>query len=90
LAQNASELWSLYPEDGRVVGSQLYEFRFKPMSLNDDFLLAVAYFIMATYVLVSLRKLRAVKSQFGLVITVFAQACLTRNYVLIQSKLTKM
>ncbi|OCK97608.1 uncharacterized protein K441DRAFT_694161 [Cenococcum geophilum 1.58] len=73
LAQNASELWSLYPEDGRVVGSQLYEFRFKPMSLNDDFLLAVAYFIMAIYVLVSLRKLRAVKSQFGLVITVFAQ-----------------
>ena len=90
LAQNASELWSLYPEDGRVVGSQLYEFRFKPMSLNDDFLLAVAYFIMAIYVLVSLRKLRAVKSQFGLVITVFAQACLMRNYVLIESKLTKM
>ncbi|OCL10514.1 hypothetical protein AOQ84DRAFT_362352 [Glonium stellatum] len=54
LARNTSELWSLYPEDGRAVRSQLYEFRFKPMSLNDDFLLAVAYFIMAVYVLMSI------------------------------------
>jgi len=82
LARNTSELWSLYPQDGRAEGSQFYEFRFKPMSLNDDFLLAAAYFIMAIYVLVSLRKLRAVKSKFGLVITVFAQACVVfSNYV---------
>ena len=43
------------------------------MSMTDDIALAVAYLTMAFYVLASLRKLRAVKSQFGLIITVISQ-----------------
>ncbi|OCK80613.1 hypothetical protein K432DRAFT_352633 [Lepidopterella palustris CBS 459.81] len=73
LAKNLSDQWSMYPDDGKVTRSQLYEFRFKPMSFYDDLLLAAAYFIMAVYVLISLRKLGAVKSKFGLAITVFAK-----------------
>ncbi len=69
LAESSMQPWSLYPGDGRVTRFQPYEFRFQPMSLKDDFFLALAYLCMALYVLVSLRKLRAVKSRFGLVIT---------------------
>ncbi|KAF2461030.1 hypothetical protein BDY21DRAFT_383812 [Lineolata rhizophorae] len=73
LAHDASGRWYLYPEDGRPLRSQLYEFQIMPMSLNDDFLLAIAYFIMAVYVVVSLRKLRTIKSKFGLFVTVLTQ-----------------
>ncbi|KAI9763397.1 MAG: hypothetical protein M1835_007821, partial [Candelina submexicana] len=69
LAESSPQPWSLYPKDGKVTRSQLYEFRFQPMSLKDDIFLALAYLCMALYVLISLRKLRAVKSRFGLVIT---------------------
>jgi len=75
LAKEAVGRWSFYPENGKVVRSQLYEFSFKPMSLGDDFFLALAYFLMAFYVTVTLRKLRAVKSRFGLVVTAISQVC---------------
>ena len=73
LADYAPNLWSLFPDTGRVTGSKLYDFRFQPMSFNDDFALGVAYSMMAAYVLISLRKIRAVKSTFGLVNTVLVQ-----------------
>lgn len=75
LAKRASGRWSFYPENGKVARSQLYEFNFRPMSLGDDLLLALAYLCMAFYVMVTLRKLRAVKSRFGLVVTAVSQVC---------------
>ncbi|KAI9722374.1 MAG: hypothetical protein M1812_001846 [Candelaria pacifica] len=68
LAKSSPQPWSLFPKDGKVTRSQPYEFRFQPMSLKDDIVLALAYLCMALYVLVRLRKLRAVKSRCGLVI----------------------
>jgi hypothetical protein len=70
LAREGAGRWTLYPGNGRVRNNQLYEFRFQPMSLKDDVLLALAYGLMAIYVVVSLRKLRAVKSQLGLAVSV--------------------
>jgi hypothetical protein len=65
--------WKFYPKTGEPPKSQLFQFRIQPMSLNDDFMLAVAYAAMATYVVKSLRRLRAVRSRFGLGITILTQ-----------------
>jgi hypothetical protein len=60
----------LYPRDGHVHQSRLYEFQQKPLSYFDNFFLIVTYTAMALYVFVSLGKLRAVKSWAGLWIAV--------------------
>ena len=73
LAQNLSSEWSLFPQEGRVAQSRLYEFRFKEMTLNDDLLLAASYFVTASYVIWRMMQLRAVKSWIGLLITVCAK-----------------
>ncbi|KAF2199878.1 hypothetical protein GQ43DRAFT_397754 [Delitschia confertaspora ATCC 74209] len=71
LATNLSPEWSIYPKDGQVVNSRLYEFRFKPMSIYDDLSLALVYFFMTAYVLHRLGGIRAIKSKVGLVIAIF-------------------
>jgi len=68
LASRSEGRFDFHPALGRSTGNQLYEFRFKPMSLYDDLGLAAAYGAMAFYFLVSLRKLRALKSKIGLAI----------------------
>jgi len=73
LAKDAPNRWSIYPEISQVTRSQLYQFQFKPMSVQDDFILFIAYALMVVYVLVSLRKLRAFKSKFGLGVTIFTE-----------------
>ena len=73
LANHAPNRWSIYPENFQVTRSQLYQFQFKPMSVQDDFILFIAYTLMAAYVLASLRKLRAFKSKFGLGVTIFTE-----------------
>ncbi|KAF7562558.1 hypothetical protein G7046_g1573 [Stylonectria norvegica] len=65
--------WDIYPPDGRVSASQLYEFQFRPISWQDSASLAVAYCLTFLYFLTSLSKLRAVKSKVGLIVTVMAQ-----------------
>ncbi|KAI9698946.1 MAG: hypothetical protein M1836_003135 [Candelina mexicana] len=53
LAESSPQPWSLYPKDGKVTRSQLYEFRFQPMSLKDDIFLALAYLCMALFRLIN-------------------------------------
>ncbi|KAK0637677.1 Sterol regulatory element-binding protein cleavage-activating protein [Lasiodiplodia hormozganensis] len=73
LALDASERWNFYPVSGSTYRNRLYEFRYQPMSMNDAWTLVLAYSLMLFYVLFSLRKLKAVKSVFGLFCTVIAQ-----------------
>lgn len=73
LVRTNNSRWDIYPSDGKVTRSRLYDFRFQPMSLQDNLTLALAYGMMALYVAASLRRLRAVKSKFGLIVTVIAQ-----------------
>ncbi|KAF2089130.1 hypothetical protein K490DRAFT_38359 [Saccharata proteae CBS 121410] len=73
LAKEAPGRWSVYPRDGLTYRSQLYEFRYQPMSINDAGTLVMAYLLMFGYLLFSLRKLKAVKSVFGLFCTVISQ-----------------
>ncbi|KAH8821840.1 sterol-sensing domain of SREBP cleavage-activation-domain-containing protein, partial [Xylogone sp. PMI_703] len=65
--------WSLYPPDGRSLRSQLYEFRYQPMSLTDNLFLGLAYTLTFVYFCVTLAKVRALKSRVGLMIAVSTQ-----------------
>jgi hypothetical protein len=73
LARDVSPGWSMFPKDGQILRSRLYEFRFKPMTLNDDLFLAFSYLITAAYVVWRMMQLRAFKSWFGLLITICAK-----------------
>ncbi|KAF2131586.1 hypothetical protein P153DRAFT_336013 [Dothidotthia symphoricarpi CBS 119687] len=73
LANNLSPNWTIFPQDGQVDRSRLYEFRFRPMTLNDDLFLAASYLVTAAYVIWRMMQLRAVKSWFGLLLTICAK-----------------
>ena len=73
LAEQNSQDWTVFPDDGQVTSSRLYEFRFRPMTLSDDVLLAASYLVTAAYVIWRMMQLRAVKSWFGLLVTICAK-----------------
>ncbi|KAH9904783.1 sterol-sensing domain of SREBP cleavage-activation-domain-containing protein [Xylariomycetidae sp. FL2044] len=76
LVDKVAEKWDvILPLDHR--SGQLYEFQFRPMSAQDACFLAIAYCLVFVYFVVSLSKLRAVKSKFGLMVTVVAQIVLS-------------
>lgn len=73
LAEKAKDRWDVYPRDGDIATSTPYEFQFRPMSLQDTLTLTFAYGLACVYFLMSLSKLRAVKSKIGLIVTVISQ-----------------
>ncbi|TVY36975.1 Sterol regulatory element-binding protein cleavage-activating protein [Lachnellula occidentalis] len=73
IATKSSNKWRLIPSDGRALLSTLYEFRFQPLSFQDDLFLALAYSLTTLYFALSLSKLRALKSRLGLIIAVSTQ-----------------
>ncbi|KAF7532986.1 hypothetical protein G7Z17_g13582 [Cylindrodendrum hubeiense] len=73
IPEKFADKWDMYPPDGRVSASQLYEFHFRPISRQDSVILAIAYGLTALYFFISLSKLRAFKSKFGLILTVVTQ-----------------
>jgi len=84
LAQRDSPNWTVFPDDGQVMSSRLYEFRFRPMTLSDDLLLAASYLVTAAYVIWRMMQLRAVKSWFGLLVTICAKMsiCIVASFTL--------
>ncbi|PSR81201.1 sterol-sensing domain of SREBP cleavage-activation-domain-containing protein [Coniella lustricola] len=72
-ASHMATQWDVFPSNGVSTGSQLYEFQFRPISMQDKVLLSLAYLLTAGYFLLSLSKVRAVKSKLGLMVTVVAQ-----------------
>jgi hypothetical protein len=84
LADGFSPNWTIFPPDGQVSANRLYEFRFKPMTLNDDLFLAASYLATAVYVIWRMMQLRAVKSWFGLLITICAKmtVCIIASFSL--------
>lgn len=78
LTEKMASKWQVYTADeASNKKGQLYEFQFRPMSLQDGLALGIAYLLTMTYCLVSLSKLRAVKSKIGLMVTVVVQICLS-------------
>ncbi|KAI1076070.1 sterol-sensing domain of SREBP cleavage-activation-domain-containing protein [Whalleya microplaca] len=76
LTHKVADEWDVIEESPSGKSSWLYEFQFRPMSSQDTFLLGLAYLLVFIYFLVSLSKLRAVKSRVGLMVTVMAQMVL--------------
>lgn len=76
LPAKVGDEWDIYPSTGNVSASKLYEFQFRPMSVQDSVVLALAYTLALVYFLQQVSKLRAVKSKFGLIVTVVVQIML--------------
>ncbi|KAK4543675.1 hypothetical protein LTR36_005320 [Oleoguttula mirabilis] len=64
---------TLFPHDGDVTRNRVYQFSFVPLSARENIALGFAYACMALYVLLSLRRLKAFHSRFGLVVTAITQ-----------------
>ncbi|RYP02641.1 hypothetical protein DL764_005686 [Monosporascus ibericus] len=78
LAEKMADKWQVYiADEPSSRDGQLYEFQFRPMSIPDGLGLGVAYLLTLIYCLISLSKLRAVKSKVGLMVTVVVQICLS-------------
>ncbi|KAM3545610.1 hypothetical protein ARSEF1564_001425 [Beauveria bassiana] len=77
LTRKVKDKWDIYPTDGIVESSQVYDFQFRPISIYDIISLALAYGLMFIYFLASLKKLRAIKSKAGLTATVITQILLS-------------
>ncbi|KAL7797429.1 sterol-sensing domain of SREBP cleavage-activation domain-containing protein [Trichoderma ceciliae] len=77
LPAKVGDRWDIYPPSGQVSASQLYEFQFRPISVQDSIILAVVYTLALLYFLINLSKLRAIKSKIGLMITVMTQIFLS-------------
>ncbi|KAG9229220.1 sterol-sensing domain of SREBP cleavage-activation-domain-containing protein [Amylocarpus encephaloides] len=73
LAARGSDRWRAIPPEGRSHGSTFYEFRFQPLSFQDDLFLGVVYGVLSLYFLVNLFKMRALKSRIGLIFAALAQ-----------------
>ncbi|KAL7928588.1 sterol-sensing domain of SREBP cleavage-activation domain-containing protein [Trichoderma chlorosporum] len=73
LPLEVGDKWDIYPSSGHVSTSQLYEFQFRPMSVQDSIVLALAYTLALVYFLQQVSKARAVKSKLGLIVTVITQ-----------------
>lgn len=73
ITERMATKWHVYP--GGEAG-QFYEFQFRPMSISDTVMLGITHIIVLVYFLISLSKLRAVKSRVGLMVTVVSQIVL--------------
>ncbi|KAJ4352869.1 hypothetical protein N0V95_003844 [Ascochyta clinopodiicola] len=87
LAEGSDNDWTILPPDGQILRNRLYEFRVKPMTKLDDIFLAASYIITAVYVISRMMQLRAVKSWFGLLITICAKMaiCIIASFSLCTS-----
>lgn len=84
LVEKLSADWTIFPSDGQVTQNRIFEFRFRPMTLNDDLFLAASYLVTAVYVVWRMTQLRAVKSWFGLLVTICAKMtiCVVASFTL--------
>ncbi|QIX01535.1 hypothetical protein AMS68_007052 [Peltaster fructicola] len=73
LEDEACPQCQFYPPQGEVSQSWLYEFTFTPVTARENTALAFAYTCAVLYVLLSLRRLKAFHSRFGLVVTAITQ-----------------
>ncbi len=73
LAETVTDKWTIYPSDGHSMPSELYEFQFLPISFRDSLLLFMAYLLAFVYFMLSLSRLRAIKSKPGLILAVVVQ-----------------
>jgi hypothetical protein len=77
IARRAGNRWRVYPFDGQVNTSTLYEFLYQPLSYLDRLFLGASYTLTIAYFSISLSRLAAFKSRFGLIVAIASQITLT-------------
>jgi len=73
IVQDPPNLWHVDTGGGTITDGRVYEYRFQPLSFRQNSALALAYGFMGLYVYASLRRLKAFRSRFGLVVTAITQ-----------------
>lgn len=73
LSKSKSKKWELFFASEKPLRNTLYEFRFQPLSLKDNFFLGIAYLFTFIHFMLSLSKLRAFRSRIGLIFAVVLQ-----------------
>ncbi|KAI1473588.1 sterol-sensing domain of SREBP cleavage-activation-domain-containing protein [Daldinia eschscholtzii] len=73
LKHKMADRWDTFEYNPSGKTSELYEFKFRPISSQDVIVLGVPYTVLLIYFLATLSNLRAFKSKMGLVVTVMAQ-----------------
>lgn len=73
LTEGVCEDCTLFPHNGHVTRHSVYEFSFTPLTIQEHVALACAYIAMALYVVMSLRRIKAFHSRFGLAVTAITQ-----------------
>ena len=65
--------WSVDPSTSPIHHSRIHEYRYQPLSFRQNTALALAYGLIGLYVAASLKRLKAFRSRFGLVVTALTQ-----------------
>ncbi|ORX95402.1 hypothetical protein BCR34DRAFT_498499 [Clohesyomyces aquaticus] len=73
LTDHLSSEWTIYPPDGKVSSSRLYEFRFEPFNYAWHIGLGLLYLFSSLYLINEIMRLKTLKSWFGLLITIGAK-----------------
>lgn len=77
IARRNPEKLRIQPDNGHVDTTTLYEFLYEPLSYLDKLFLGVAYSLTILYFSISLSRLAAFKSRFGLIVAIVSQITLT-------------
>jgi len=73
VVRDPPNLWHVDNGEAATASGRVYEYRFQPLSFRQNSALALAYGFMGLYVYASLRRLKAFRSRFGLVVTAITQ-----------------
>lgn len=73
IVSKASSVWTASQSIESIERSSIVEYKFLPFSFQQYWLLVGAYTLMAIYVVISLRRLKAFHSRTGLVVTAVTQ-----------------
>ncbi|KAF2154592.1 hypothetical protein K461DRAFT_275719 [Myriangium duriaei CBS 260.36] len=65
--------WTVQNSANTTNHDSIYEYKFQPLSLNQYWALIGAYLCMGIYTVASLRRLKAFKSRFGVIVTAITQ-----------------
>jgi hypothetical protein len=79
LVQRGKRTWNIYPADGRVTRSRLFNFQSRPIDVRDEALFFGAYSLVALYIIFSIRNLRTLKSRLGLFMAIALQVSAFRS-----------
>jgi hypothetical protein len=77
LATTGEGRWDTSFPDAGAIGSNLFKFQSRPVSIQDQALFFTAYALVALMVFVGFRHIRTLRSKVGLLVAIALQVCIT-------------